>query len=107
MNLPPFLMVQRPDNPDGQYILSTTPPFLMGHVWKFKKGDEHQNFLLSLDDYVKVPGYNIYIAYAGNMARSIPPTPDRAQDILRAMADFYFSFKIQPKEPKYRRYLDS
>lgn len=104
--LPPFMMLQRPDNPDGLYILSTSPPYYMGHVWKMPKDDAHRPILVA--PAVKVPGYDIYITTDRSLAK-VNVTADIYQieeHLLQRMADFFLSFKIQGQEAKYRKYKD-
>ena len=107
--LPPFLMVQNPDNPTAQYILSTSPPYYMGHVWKFADEVQHENWQTSyLVDYsCQVGDYRIYITESGSLAPPLfAPAFARVEEQLKQMADFFLSFKIQGQEAKYRRYKE-
>lgn len=92
-------MIQRPDNPDGLYVLSTAPPFYLGHVWK---GDNPES------KHIKVSGYQIYLTPAGKLDASADDLDFyELSDLFRHMADFFLSFKIKGQEPKYRRYADT
>ena len=55
---------------------------------------------------VKIPGYSIFILFSGTIMGQRPSSETKIS-ILKEMADFFISYKIEPKPNRYVKYSDN
>ena len=114
--IPPFIFFDTPALPGAGFILSTSWPFYIGKVYKFKTDSEMEDFSAQKKAsgfYVagKPYGYRIIISYFNSLEK--PPdiannqTVDAVAKVFRQMADFYLTEKINPRPAAYKRYLEN
>ena len=105
MKLPNFLFIDpTPPLMGAGFILSTTRPFIMAKVYKFKSHDEMAKFQLQVADYAQqtIQGYNLLLTHYTSLLDY--ETKSQVKDTLQHMANWYLNNKIQTHEPAYKRY---
>lgn len=109
--VPPFVFIEHPTAlKDHVLILQTSPPFLIGKVWRFKtQQDEHAGIkdIIYMADGAKVPGYMIYITPYNTLENgmTIMHLPSY-KTIFDAMAAFFFTERILPNAANFKRYKE-
>lgn len=90
------------------YVLLTRDSFLIGKI-RTAKPEEASIFLDRIANErltaAKIPGYNIFVVADGSLAgRGIDK--EDALPILREMAQFFLTERIEPHKHPYKRYED-
>lgn len=106
--LPKFVIIDNKQELPMPYVLLTRDSYLIGKV-KIVKQEEASAFLDNIVNErvtaAKVPGYSVFIIANGSMVgRGIDKTD--ALPILREMAQFFLTERIEPHKHPYKRYED-
>jgi len=90
------------------YVLMTKPPYCLGKIVTSKNEEDYEKFLKHHDLPVgKVTGYRVCIIYAGTLNDMTEGIGDLKimQNMLDAMADWYFQNRIKEKTGKFFRFV--
>ncbi|MCK8168219.1 hypothetical protein LXA15_17620, partial [Erwinia amylovora] len=83
---------------------STSSPYWVGQVWKFKTHDEYAAFIAQRAPTAvgKIPGYSIAVMFVGALGKYRLPTTEPEANALarvfREMADTYYECRIEPNK---------
>lgn len=104
ITLPPYVTIEHPTELKGKVlILQTSPPYMIGQVWKFTSKNELDRFLYYNEAAIRFADYHMAVCYYGEM-ESHEYIQGEIGHVLIQMMKFYLEARIKNFPQGFTRY---
>lgn len=111
MQLPPYVLIEPVDElKDKVLIMQTTPPYIIGQVWRFRTREESHEWLNrnAHTPICIITGYRMHISYNGHLPHGkdwiFPVTDAMIIDVLHEMRDYFMKVRIAHRPEAFKKY---